>query len=153
KKQADIAANAAIPDWQTLFGSPDTCACWDCASVHGAAAYFVDVLHFLDDRGVRALLFNRRPDLGDIELSCENTDTALPIIDLVNEILEDTVAPPEAFAPFNLAAEREPDLEQPVASAELAVAFTPPLTAGTAVEIIESGARWRIWDEPFAYTV
>jgi hypothetical protein len=153
KKQAELAANNPIPDWRTLFGSPDTCACQDCASVHGAAAYFVDALHFLDDRGVRVPLFQRRPDLGDIELSCENTDTALPITDLVNEILEDAVAPPAPFAPFNLAPAREPDLGQPVASAELTAAFTPPLAAGTAVEIIEPGVRWRIWDEPFAYTV
>jgi hypothetical protein len=153
KKQAALAANNAIPDWQKLFGSPDSCACEDCASVHGAAAYFVDALHFLNDRGVGATLFKRRPDLGDIELSCENTDTTLPIVDLVNEILEDAVAPPAPFTPFNLAPAREPDLGQPVASAELTAAFTPPLAAGTAVETIEPGARWRIWDEPFAYTV
>jgi hypothetical protein len=153
KKQADLAANNPIPDWQTLFGTLDSCACLDCASVHGAAAYFVDALHFLDDRGVRAPLFKRRPDLGDIELSCENTDTPLLLVDLVNEILEDAVAPPAPFTPFNLAPALEADLGQPVASATLATAFTPPLTAGTRVETIESGARWRIWDEPFAYSV
>ena len=63
KKQADLAANNPIPDWQTLFGSPDACACEDCASVLGAAAYCVDALLFLDDRGVRVPLFKRRPDL------------------------------------------------------------------------------------------
>ena len=50
QRQADLAANNPIPDWQTLFGTLDTCACLDCASVHGAAAYLVDALHFLGDR-------------------------------------------------------------------------------------------------------
>jgi hypothetical protein len=145
QKQADRAASNPIPDWQTLFGSLDSCACQGCASVHGAAAYLVDALHFLDDRGVRGPLFNRRPDLGDIELSCENTDTQLPLVDLVNEILEDAVAPPAAFTPFALAPALEADLGQSVASAALTAAFTPPLAAGTRVETIDTGARWRVW--------
>ena len=52
-------------------------------------------------RACKDALFARRPDLGDIELSCENTDTVLPLIDLVNEVLENAVAPPPAFAPFD----------------------------------------------------
>ena len=152
-KQAAAAANNPIPDWATLFGSADSCACTDCASVHGAAAYFADALHFLDERGVLSSLLARRPDLGEIELSCQNTDTTLPVVDLVNEILEAAVAPPAPFAPFNLAASLETDLGQPVASEALSAAFTPPLAAGTRVETIETGARWRIWDELFAYSV
>ena len=34
------------------------------------------------------MLLGRRPDLQHILLSCENTNVALPYIDLVNEILE-----------------------------------------------------------------
>ena len=153
QKQANLAADNSIPDWQTLFGSSDSCDCQDCASVHGPAAYLVDALHFLDDRGVRETLFERRPDLGDIELSCENTDAQLPLVDLVNEILEDVVAPPAPFTPFDLAPALELDLGQPVASAALTAAFTPPLAAGTRVEAVEPAERWRIWDEPFAYSV
>jgi hypothetical protein len=152
-RQAAAAAGNPIPDWATLFGSPDSCACLDCASVHGAPAYFVDALHFLDERGVLPALLARRPDLGEIELSCQNTDTTLPVVDLVNEILEAVVAPPGPFAPFQLAASLEADLGQPVASDALSAAFTPPLAAGTQVEVTEAGARWRIWDELFAYTV
>src|SRR5690606_38327561 len=37
-------------------------------------------------------LFKRRPDLGNIELDCENSHTLLPYIDLVNEVLEDAVS-------------------------------------------------------------
>ncbi|KAJ3958818.1 hypothetical protein N0V92_004597, partial [Colletotrichum tropicale] len=33
-------------------------------------------------------LFNRRPDLGDLLVSCRNTNEVVPYIDLVNEVLE-----------------------------------------------------------------
>ena len=35
----------------------------------------------------------RRPDIGDIDLNCDNTNTELPYIDIVNEILEETISP------------------------------------------------------------
>src|SRR4051812_49359540 len=151
-KQAEEAASA-IPDWETLFGTFDLCACPDCASAHGPAAYFVDMLRFLGDRGARATLFARRPDLGDIELSCENTNTTLPVIDLVNEVLENAVAPPPVFVPVTLPPGLEADLAQTVATTALTAAFTPPLQSGARVETVEAGRRWRIGDEPFAYSV
>jgi len=158
-EQADAAADS-IPDWETLFGSFDFCACQECASAHGPAAYFVDLLMFLENRQaetdsqtVKDILFLRRPDLGDIELSCENTNTPLPLIDLANEILEDAVAPPAPFAPFNLAPSLEADLAQPVATDALTAAFNPPLRPGARVEILEAGKRWRVADESFAYSV
>ena len=39
-----------IPDWETLFGGADFCACQECSAAHGPAAYFVDVLKFLSER-------------------------------------------------------------------------------------------------------
>ena len=33
-------------------------------------------------------LFRRRPDLGCLELTCANTNTILPYVDLVNEVME-----------------------------------------------------------------
>src|SRR6266487_539267 len=89
-----------FPNLQTLFGSDSYCACQDCQSVLGDAAYLVDILEFLSHRSasnglyVRDVLLARRPDIAQIELSCPNTNTALPYIDLVNELLEDAVAPP-----------------------------------------------------------
>jgi len=96
---------ATLPNLQTLFGSMDYCECTHCRSVYSPAAYFVDVMRFLGerktqgidsnkDKNVKQVLLERRPDLGEIELSCENTNTPLPYIDLVNEILEDVVSPP-----------------------------------------------------------
>ena len=72
------------------------------------AAYFVDVLQFLGPGisaangagytpldvliGKDATVPGRRPDLGALPLSCENTNTSMPYIDLVNEILEYYIA-------------------------------------------------------------
>jgi peptidoglycan hydrolase-like protein with peptidoglycan-binding domain len=88
-----------LPNLQTLFGSLDMCECAHCRSVLSPAAYLVDMLQFLGKRitggvSARQILLQRRPDLAQIELSCANTNTVMPYIDLVNEILEDAVAPP-----------------------------------------------------------
>jgi hypothetical protein len=77
-----------------LFGSLDTCGCDDCESILSPSAYFVDLLHYLDQpataSGVnpQAILLGRRPDLQFLSLTCENTETALPYIDVANELLE-----------------------------------------------------------------
>ena len=111
-----------FPTMEALFGSMDFCECEHCRSVLSPAAYFVDLLQFIDpesgewgnflarwkathanqdyphqdasgnaQRPYGALL-ERRPDLPHIPLTCENTHTALPYIDIVNEILEYYVA-------------------------------------------------------------
>ncbi len=166
QKQKEAAESAdteeaGIPDWEALFGGFDGCACQECSAAHGPAAYFVDMLRFLgerkadegSDRSVRDVLFDRRPDLGDLELSCENTNTVLPYIDLVNEILEYAVSPPSPFVPHTLAASLEDDLGEATASAALAAAFDPPLRPGARIEVLEDGRRWRVWDELFAYSI
>ncbi|MBS1789171.1 MAG: hypothetical protein JST85_15710 [Acidobacteria bacterium] len=114
------------PSLESLFGSLDFCECEHCQSVLSPAAYFVDLLQFLDpdssdrnssltDREMKYnqekytdkylkpydALIQRRPDLPYIQLTCENTNTAMPYIDVVNEILEYFVAynglSPEAY--------------------------------------------------------
>ncbi|WP_212004534.1 neuraminidase-like domain-containing protein [Chitinophaga sp. HK235] len=100
-----MAAANILPNLSTLFGSMDYCECKECRSVYSTAAHYVDILRFLNEREtngssihrgkkVKQVLLERRPDLGEIELSCENTNTPLPYIDLVNEVLEDAVQPP-----------------------------------------------------------
>ena len=80
---------------ETLFGNLDFCGCEHCKSVLSPAAYFVDLLEMLDLQDQdhegddpQVVLFERRPDLQHILLTCENTNVALPYIDLVNEVLE-----------------------------------------------------------------
>jgi hypothetical protein len=111
---APAAAAAAEPrpdvvaTLQDLLGGGEMCECDDCRSVMGPAAYLVDLLEFLDKRctpdaaGVTPLdvlighkgkgIAGRRPDLAHVKLSCENTNTTIPTIDLINEILESIVA-------------------------------------------------------------
>jgi GH18 family chitinase len=115
------AAKAAVveqfPTMESLFGSLDFCDCEDCQSVLSPAAYLVDILRFIDppdvqwnaflnqwktehnganytdkyDKPYDALVL-RRPDLPHLPLTCENTNTVLPYIDVVNEILEYYIA-------------------------------------------------------------
>jgi peptidoglycan hydrolase-like protein with peptidoglycan-binding domain len=99
-----------VPNWETLFGSLDLCECEHCRSIFSPAAYLVDCLAYLDrcknpKNGSTALseLLKRRPDIADLQLSCENTNTPVPYIDLVNELLERAIlegsTPPRASEP------------------------------------------------------
>lgn len=92
-------ALSSFPDWNDLFKAGDLCECEQCHSVLSPAAYFVDLLIFLKDRKaanpsftVRDILFRRRPDLGYLELNCDNALVSLPYIDVVCEVLEDVIA-------------------------------------------------------------
>ncbi|MBK6796742.1 MAG: hypothetical protein IPG76_08100 [Acidobacteria bacterium] len=88
-----------FPNWNNLFQTGDLCECEHCRSVLSPAAYFADLLMFLKERkaanpahSVKDILFNRRPDLGYLELNCDNALTPLPYIDVVCEVLEDVIA-------------------------------------------------------------
>ena len=96
----EVDALAEIPNLATLFGSADLCDCEHCRSIFGPAAYLADVLMYLKARestapavSAKDVLFRRRPDIGDLELSCENSNVPVPYIDLACEVLEDHVAP------------------------------------------------------------
>ncbi|WP_409340424.1 neuraminidase-like domain-containing protein [Paenibacillus sp. MBLB4367] len=119
---ADIRENVRnelikqFPTMESLFGSMDYCECEHCRSVLSPAAYLVDLLQFIDtepetwktflarwderhDTPYHATymkpydaLIERRPDLPYLPLTCENTLTVLPYIDIINEILEYYVA-------------------------------------------------------------
>lgn len=112
--QAVVAAVAAhAPGWAGLFGENAMCACSHCLSMYGPAAYLVDVLHFLDQsaaavsRTALDVLLRRRPDLAQLALTCENTDTVIPYVDLVNEVLESLVVSLDAKvkgSPFDIPA-------------------------------------------------
>jgi hypothetical protein len=132
RESAKQALIKQLPTMESLFGSLDFCECEDCGSVLSPAAYFVDLLQFLDHKPADwqvfladwkkthnnvaypfhtqaqlndwiathpgqtppieqtpyEVLVQRRPDLPNLPLTCENTNTELPYIDIVNEILE-----------------------------------------------------------------
>ena len=87
-----------VPDLEDLFGSLDLCRCEHCNSIYSPAAYLVDILHYLMNRPTVSgsgtaldVLFARRGDIGEIALTCHNTNTVLPYVDLVLEIMETAV--------------------------------------------------------------
>jgi hypothetical protein len=88
----------AYPTLESLFGSLDYCNCRECRSILSPAAYLVDLLDYLDQppspghQNPQDVLFQRRPHLQYLPLTCENTNTALPYIDIVNETLEYFIA-------------------------------------------------------------
>ncbi|MCI0347982.1 MAG: Tc toxin subunit A, partial [Acidobacteriales bacterium] len=113
KKQDEIHAviSKNRPDYAALFGSVELCDCQHCRSIYSPAAYLVDLLQFLGPNTpgmitpLDALIGNskktwpngkpvvgRRPDIAHIQLSCENTNTTIPYVDLVNEVLESYIA-------------------------------------------------------------
>ncbi|WP_136667959.1 neuraminidase-like domain-containing protein [Flavobacterium sp. H122] len=119
--------------WDLLFGDADICECGECTSVYSAAAYYVELLQYLRNNNldfnqseidpslkIKAdlkdisgtpleKLFNRRPDLGCLELTCKNTNTILPYVDLVNEVMESYVAF-KHLKPFNVEDETSSEL-------------------------------------------
>jgi hypothetical protein len=87
----------AYPTLDKLFGQMDYCQCESCRSILSPAAYLVDLLQFcdppaFDKQNPQAVLFKLRPDLQHLALTCENTNTPLPYIDIVNEALEYYIA-------------------------------------------------------------
>jgi len=117
RKLQDVTDRLSVPlNLESLFGGVDYCECGECLSVYSPASYFVEVLNYLRNNnlgpdpkdpgnpnsGTRndsndisntplEKLFRRRPDLGNLELTCENTFTVMPYIDLVNEVMESFV--------------------------------------------------------------
>ena len=83
-----------------LFGSQDFCDCDDSHSVLSPAAYFVDLMYFLEKHVSQPVfsgpghadhplhLKRRRPDLWRLQLTPENTNSLLPYLTIVNEVLE-----------------------------------------------------------------
>ncbi|MGH7845743.1 MAG: neuraminidase-like domain-containing protein [Candidatus Binatia bacterium] len=89
-----------IDGFDDLFGPQDFCDCEECRSILSPAAYFVDLMYFIEQHISKPVfitpnqtnhplyLKNRRPDLWKLQLTCENTHTEIPFLTIVNEVLE-----------------------------------------------------------------
>ncbi|MDO3641762.1 neuraminidase-like domain-containing protein [Mucilaginibacter sp. L3T2-6] len=138
-KAAIERLSADIPNLDTLFTHADACECDECNSVYGAPAYLTDILHFLDQRHsaldavgdviptVKDVLLRRRPDLGDIDLNCDNTNTLVPYIDIACELMEDYISPPVITLANNLVPSLSPGIIAPALLTAIKAQFT---TAG-----------------------
>lgn len=94
-----------LNSFEDLFGSQNYCECESCQSVLSPAAYFVDLMSFVEKRVLKTTVKNngisesileednpihlkvRRPDLWKLPLTCENTNDRIPYIEVVNEVL------------------------------------------------------------------
>ncbi|MBK7503133.1 MAG: hypothetical protein IPI14_11360 [Polaromonas sp.] len=91
--------------YERFYGPSSRINCEHCQSNLSPAAYLVDLLGFLEKAsnasGVsgRTLLSVRLPEIEKIDVSYINTDTLMPYIDLVLEVLENALAPQPNFAP------------------------------------------------------
>lgn len=88
-----------IDGYAELFGNQDFCECEACKSVLSPAAYFTDLMYFVQEHVSKKAflpgnsthplyLRRRRPDLWTLKLSCANTTTEIPYLQVVNEVLE-----------------------------------------------------------------
>ncbi len=105
------ALSQDIPSYQEMFGDLDYLDCEHCGSIFSAAAYFVDLMRIVDQyitepnqesikQAKGKTLNDRRPDLAGrgnlrdddyvrgIDLTCENTNTLVPFLQIINRILE-----------------------------------------------------------------
>jgi hypothetical protein len=116
-----------LPGYAALLTDQPWCECDDCQSVLSPAAYFVDLMGYVE-KNILATSFaaqpahplhlqRRRPDLWTLPLSCANTKDAVPTLDIVNELLEEylrEVAPLPATTPvYAHLAEQESSFRQP----------------------------------------
>jgi Tc toxin complex TcA C-terminal TcB-binding domain/Neuraminidase-like domain/Salmonella virulence plasmid 28.1kDa A protein len=93
-RSLDSAAQA-IPSYQDLFGSLNFLTCDQCASIFGPPAYFLDLMRLVDDyvTSVNQIpppfgLRERRPDLFELRLTCENALDTVPYLAIVDRVLE-----------------------------------------------------------------
>jgi len=87
-----------LQGFAALINDQPWCECEKCQSVLSPAAYFVDLMHYVEENiltdsfkgqeGHLLHLQKRRQDLWDLDLSCKNTSEFVPYLDIVNEVLE-----------------------------------------------------------------
>ncbi len=91
-----------IDGFAAWFGSQDYCKCEHCRSIFSPAAYFVDLMffveknildrHFTGDGQDHVLnLKVRRLDLWVLSLTCKHTNDLVPYLLIINEILENYI--------------------------------------------------------------
>ena len=94
----------SLEGYSRLMNDQPWCQCEHCQSVLSPAAYFVDLMYYVEQyilKGSFAAqpthplhLEQRRPDLWDLPLTCANTTDFIPYLDVVNEILERYIKAP-----------------------------------------------------------
>src|SRR5207249_967724 len=95
-----------LDGFDALFGQLAFCNCTSCQSILSPAAYFVDLMKFVEEKlGPQfagrpdhpLALRTRRPDLWTLPLTCANTNEIVPLLEIVDEILEQYIATARGF--------------------------------------------------------
>jgi hypothetical protein len=78
--------------YESLFGASNNCDCTHCKSIYSPAAYFFDLMLFINNRVLAGEdenhpihLKQRRPDLYTLQLTCEHTYKMRPTLEFINE--------------------------------------------------------------------
>ncbi len=120
-----INAIKDLPSFKDFFGSQDFCKCEHCRSIFSPAAYFTDLMQFID-KHVATTYFDtyrklnevnpvknplhpldlkaRRSDLWSLKFTCDNTHNEITYLELVNEVLGNFVAMNEGYTWTNTGA-------------------------------------------------
>ncbi|MBE1489282.1 hemopexin repeat-containing protein [Plantactinospora soyae] len=85
--------DGSLPSYDELFGDLPYRPGDEARTVHSPAAYLADLLQLLGNGqgGAPAEIVTRRPDILKVPLDAEHTQTELPYLDIVNEVLERAV--------------------------------------------------------------
>jgi Tc toxin complex TcA C-terminal TcB-binding domain/Concanavalin A-like lectin/glucanases superfamily/Neuraminidase-like domain/Salmonella virulence plasmid 28.1kDa A protein len=85
-----------LPNYERLFGPMLSCDCKDCMSIYSPGAYFVDLMNVVGEYIVApsagnvpawfALQF-RRPDLWTLSIDCQNANTEVGYLEIVNAVM------------------------------------------------------------------
>src|SRR5580765_6202279 len=78
-----------LPNRAQLIGEQGAAAVGSDASrsVHSPAAYLANLLQLVDDQFTETSLSRNRPDISEIPLDDLDTDTEIPYLDVVNDVL------------------------------------------------------------------
>ncbi len=149
--------------WAETFGAQESCECGHCLSIHSPAAYLFDCLRFLEEAGAQAQaatplasLKARRGDLLEVALTCANTNTRIPYIDLVNELLEKLIVP-TWFQPFAVPASAAQALADRTVNQAIRDAFRNSANAISLALEVEvyplNASTWHLLDQATLYLI
>ena len=108
-----MAINQQIPTFRGLFGALGLAEADPSRSVYSPAAYLADLLQLMGDRFGDADLFARRPDLPELPLDGTNTFSPIPVLDIVNQVLERRIAALTDRAPYAVLADADAPMSLP----------------------------------------
>jgi hypothetical protein len=131
-----------FPGLGTIFGDLSRRACSHCGSVLGPAAYLVDLLRGLDREmgAVELVLRGRRPDIAHLELSCANTNTEMPYVDYLLEVLEGAVTFPQA--PILLTEDLQSQLQAGTVPEPVLKELTKTVSSVDGAVIVQEAPPW-----------